>query len=39
MRRLRSCATLATLLARFDAGEIKPGQLESFARSLAGRDE
>jgi len=30
---------LAALLARFDAGEIEPGQLESFARSLAGRDE
>jgi len=30
---------LATLLARFDAGEIKPGQLELFARSHAGRDE
>jgi len=30
---------LATLLARFDADEIKPGQLELFARSHAGRDE
>jgi hypothetical protein len=30
---------LATLLARFDAGETEPGQLKLFARSLAGRDE
>jgi len=30
---------LAVLLARFDAGEIKPGQLEPFARSLAGREQ
>jgi hypothetical protein len=30
---------LATLLARFNAGEIEPGQLEPFARSLAGGDQ
>ena len=30
---------LASLVAKFDAGEIEPGQLEPFACSLAGRDE
>ena len=30
---------LATLLARFNTGELEPGDLEAFARSLAGRDQ
>jgi hypothetical protein len=29
---------LASLVAKFDAGELKPGELVAFARSLAGRD-